>query len=256
MTETEGDRGATPRAKEESRLMKLFGRLLDPTKGHDLPLKQFPEMYAMESHTGGFGAAFTGLWLSLNYADLLSEATLAFWFIVAALASFVALLWVSGHMTKKVVDWANDVHVSLETLHRRKLLARLGIAGLSSAYVLTCGMLIAFTGGPRSAFAPFYVMIFVLTARRLRFPYPALPVFCYFAGIMIVSFLLSRYNLLISKQAMDRILQSDSQTGIAGFFFLLALVVPIASMYFVYQKEKTLQQRSPSSTPGDSNAVG
>lgn len=206
-----------------------------------IPLEEFPGLFVMESHTGLFGAIFTGVWVT---AATISHASLRPLSVIgagAAIASMFVLLMgsatqVSATYTKRVLQLATAPDATLR--FHWGVLARRRIAALSASYAFICCCLIYLTGGVLSPFISFYIMTFTLTINRTRVPWALAVTLTYFAAIILAA--CGAYETVqwpISEAEMHNFEISIPQKVLYYLFLGLSLAVPTFSTFYVARKE-------------------
>lgn len=230
-------------------------KMFDPDLGNKTPLRDFPGLYFTELQTGFWGIIFLlSWWYGVNLAfekDLSAPQgeNFRFWVYLTA-GTFFFLMFLSaagGWFFNDASRYGVTAYQEYGNQYWGRI-ARIGIAILSGSYVLACGFLLYLTGGPRSPFAPFFVMIFSLTLKKMRFPFPGWRVFVYFAVILLAACVLNYSNPPSSQGVMTKVLPTDFHTSWAGAFLLLSLFVPtISSHVSDWLSEKQKKRDLPSS---------
>jgi hypothetical protein len=208
-------------------------------------LDEFPSLFQMEGHTGGFGVFFALAWFVLIYFFIPNIMVPQLFALAVAIGSaFVALVWASfwlGDRFAQQIHALDKIRVEDRAVRKKKLekQVRYGIAILSGLYVVVCCVLIWITGGLLSPFTGFYIMVFTLTLEKCDVPNPGVFVLLYFGIMISLAFTVFRYSPPpITNNDMADILQSDAQKGMQVFFVLASLAIPTISKYFVKKKKK------------------
>jgi len=237
-------------------MARVFESWLDPKRGRNAPINEFPSLYTMESHAGFCGAVFTGIWLGFAYKSFpelwLGDAQRLLYWMLSLAAVFFALAWVAMSAASYVnnrVDELRELDADNERRRRADYWARAGIALSSGVFMLVCCLLIWLTGGTVSPFTPFYVMIFTLTIERMEMPYPGFLVLLAYGLALLAACAFSGYNPLIDKSIMSKILASEFQRWITAFFLCMSLVVPTISSYFIQRTAR--RGRRPDASSAD-----
>lgn len=222
-------------------------------KKRKIKLTEFPYLFQMEGHTGGFGAFFVLAWCVLIYLTtpniLLPQL---FGFGAFFIFAFVLLLWASfviGDSFAVKIRELDAIPIEADKLARKDKLeeqVRYRITILSGFYVVVCCLLIWVTGGLLSPFIPFYIMVFTLTIEKCDVPNPGLYIFFGFAILILLTFAAFWFQIPpISTNRMADIFESAAQKGMYVFFVIASLAVPTISKYWVNEAEaKKIKEES------------
>ena len=221
----------------------------DGTKGSNVPLKDFPELFTMEVHNGFCGFLFSiawGLAATAYVPSMWPDGGWPLWLVAGLLpAGFVMLAWIStalGSYFRKQIEALPLNGKPEEEEKKLNRQARKGITWLSAGYILACCGLIWMTDGAVSPFTPFYVMVFTLTIARCKMPYPGVWVLSWFlAAILITCIVAKHFNSLIPRADLAQIEQSTSQYYMYTLFICASLIVPAVSAWLVARKNPQRQ---------------
>lgn len=224
--------------------------------------KFFQTFFSMAGHAGFCGIFFGVIWIGAAFIDVpsyWSNGGIKLWITVGILAFlFLALLeWSShlaGNFSVKSHDlntyWTDDGRLDknqeeLDTLTREHdVRARKFMAAIMIGYILTCCTLIWLTGGARSLFILFYVMIFSLTFSKTRVTTARWFVFvAFFVPVIIVCIFSFQLGSFITRADLDVIRASDEQYYLRVFFIAASLFVPAISTYLSDKREEQRKKK-------------
>jgi hypothetical protein len=209
-------------------------------KQRNIDLREFPNLFQMEGHTGGFGFLFAVAWFVLIFFTTpnLSQGHL-FGFGFFFMFAFGGLMWLSFWMGDRFADRIRDadgIRSEAQRVARKDQLddqVRFRITILSGSYVVICCLLIWLTGGLLSPFIPFYIIVFTLTLEKCEVPNPGLYICLGFGFLILLTFAAFWYRAPPISANMTDIIESNAQKGMYVFFVIASLAVPTISKYLL-----------------------
>lgn len=228
-----------------SRGSTWFANLTDHRKGNSVPLREFPALFSMQQHTGFCGVLFVAAWFLAVQFYYPADIVKALWIhrfpaLLALMAVFFGLTWCSAwalSSSNRMVQRLPSTAAGDVGDERTARTVRQWLAALSFAYVVVCAILIGLTGGVRSPFTLFYIMIYSLTVKRVRFPYPGLVAFAVFSSMLIVGCLSHGLFNNNARQAIEAALNHPYHVYVTAAALALALIVPTASALLVARQD-------------------
>lgn len=216
----------------------------------NVPLNEFTDLFLMEAMTGFFGCAFTVGWgfeIAVNHANVVSSL----WPYAAIVFTIFFILLGTSLLPLINLPFTGDFALQLRqpdnlTNERSDALAmrvRLMIAGLSFMYAVACALLIWMTGGARSPFVPFFVMIYTLTVTYTKVPaWFAIVLLFYLVMVTAACYAASHYPPRIAPADWRAVLESEVQTLVHYAFIALSLIVPTISSAAVEYRVRQRKQ--------------
>ena len=226
--------------------MALFTDFFDHSKGNSVPLREFPLLFSMQLHTGFCGVLFVVIWffaIATSFPEALANELWRYrkYELGAVAAAFFILAWLSLFALLQSTSILQNSRTGPIGNERDARRVRQWLTLLSLAYILVCAVLISLTGGVRSPFTLFYVMIYSLTVKRIHFPFPGLHVFVVFSVVLLAGCGLYGYFSEGAKNAVDAVLAHPYHVYVATTALALSLAVPTASALLVARKHAVLQ---------------
>jgi hypothetical protein len=211
-----------------------------------------PGLLLMQGHIGAFSVVFSLLWFNLAsfyFPNFWQTGGSRFFVIsIIVLFQFFLIQWVSIYYAayfETEVSLLNNRSSEMELRrHKLELRGRLLMALLGGYNALMWSVLIWLTGGAKSPFIIFYVMIFALTITRLNFSTSTIWISLYFFLVITIA---STFAKLVPSPLSAATLSQISESNFGVFTSILAvlgaLIVPTLSQYFIERRRRYYANR-------------
>jgi hypothetical protein len=210
------------------------GRLFSPLVGRNLPLEEFPSLFAMQGHIGVFGLLFASLWFAYVGLYIPSVVT-AYWLYAGVIvAAFFVLVWVCFFLTEYFARAIYDSDA--EVRNKLAFKVRWAIAVMIVNCVIIIGVLIWLTGGVRSPFIPFYIIVFTFTISRMTVPLSARTAVFFVITLLLACVARELWPLPISH--VEMLFIQERTHGIHIALLCASLAGPTVSFYFIARRER------------------